>query len=42
MSHKKIIKSCEKKLMKDAKHYHQEEKEAKSAVKGLKKSMKKK
>lgn len=41
MTHKKIIKSCEKKLMKDAKHYHQEEKEAKKAVKGLKSALSK-
>lgn len=41
MTHKKIIKSCEKKLMKDVKHYKKEEKEAEKAVKGLRKSIKK-
>lgn len=41
MSHKKIIKQCKKKLQADAKHYKQEEKEAKKAVKGLSSALKK-
>jgi hypothetical protein len=42
MTHKKIIRSCVRKLEKDAKHYREEEKEAKSAAKRLKKSSRKK
>lgn len=40
MSHKKIMKSCEKKLMKDAKHYEKEKGEAMEAAKAMKKKSK--
>ena len=40
MSHKKIMKKCASKLMKDAKHYKKEEKEAEGVAKSLKKKSK--
>lgn len=42
MSHKKIIHKCVGKLKKDEKHYEEEAKEAKAAIKGIKKGLPKK